>query len=185
MIASAVVIGVLGLASYLDARTGYIRNWLTVPLFLAGLAYSLYVSGLFGLGQALLCSLLAVPMAYPYALLPGGAKPGGGDIKLVMAVGAWLKLSDLVLFFACVQASRFLLEMIVRLAARRGKISEVVSDLKYETRTLYRSFCVPGKEPFARAAANVGYSGHLVVPGALIIFLGVVFLEILKRVVGF
>lgn len=73
------------LATWTDARRGIIPNWLTLPSAALGLAIHTVMQGWFGLGYAaagaLLCGLV------PYLLFRRGAI-GGGDVKLLAAVGA-------------------------------------------------------------------------------------------------
>ncbi len=72
-------------AALTDARTGHIPNWLTLPpLALAPLAYLVSWGpkvALMSLLSALLCGLV------PYLMFRKGAA-GGGDVKLLAALGA-------------------------------------------------------------------------------------------------
>src|SRR6202034_1502829 len=62
-------------------------NALTVPLLLTGVAYHALAGGLHGLQASLLGMLFGFAvLIVPYAM--GGI--GGGDVKLMAAVGAWL-----------------------------------------------------------------------------------------------
>jgi prepilin peptidase CpaA len=75
-------------AAALDARTGLIPNWLTLPLMGAGLAFQTLSRGTPGLALAatglLVCGLL------PWLLHRGtqGKAIGGGDVKLFAGLGA-------------------------------------------------------------------------------------------------
>lgn len=74
-----------------DLRTRRIPNVLTFGAALAGLAFQFATGGVSGLGQAALGWLLgAVVFLLPFAL--GGL--GGGDVKLLAALGAWLGPAD-------------------------------------------------------------------------------------------
>lgn len=84
-----VVIGASLVAAFWDVRTGRIPNVLTVPLWLAGMVYAAAVAGLPGLADACLASIL---LAAPYLWLLAFAGGGGGDAKLMAAIGSWLGL---------------------------------------------------------------------------------------------
>ncbi len=68
-----------------DARTGLIPNWLTLPPLFASVVLYFVLQGagglLFSLAGALACGLL------PYFLFRTGSM-GGGDVKLLAALGA-------------------------------------------------------------------------------------------------
>jgi prepilin peptidase CpaA len=69
-----------------DLARGRIYNWLTLPGLLMGLAYAAAVGGWVGLGDSALgagCALLL------YGWLFWLNAMGGGDVKLLMAMGAW------------------------------------------------------------------------------------------------
>lgn len=71
-------------AIWTDLRRGKIYNWLTAPLFIAGMAYHAFLGEgpLFALGGACVGGIALVWM---YALRYLGA----GDVKFAIAVGAW------------------------------------------------------------------------------------------------
>jgi prepilin peptidase CpaA len=74
-----------------DLRTRRIPNLLTFGSALAGMLYHFATGGVEGLGHAALGWLLAVIVfLLPFAL--GGL--GGGDVKLLAALGAWLGPAD-------------------------------------------------------------------------------------------
>lgn len=93
MVASVALVLMLLVASWTDIRSRRIPNWLTVGGMVAGLAVrawmgpGLVVSGVLGIALA---GLLALPFFAAGAL-------GGGDAKLLMAVGAFMGPADLVL----------------------------------------------------------------------------------------
>ena len=83
-----VLASTLGLA-FIDVCKYKIYNVFTYPLLLAGLVYHGVVEGMPGFTDSLLGTLLGFGILLPlYAL--GGL--GGGDVKLMAAVGAWLGL---------------------------------------------------------------------------------------------
>jgi prepilin peptidase CpaA len=74
-------------ASFTDLRERKIRNWLTLTVMLTGLAQSFTPFHTVTPGQAALG--LLVGFGIPFILFAIGAL-GGGDVKLLAGVGAWL-----------------------------------------------------------------------------------------------
>ena len=92
---SAHIVGltIASLACVTDLRTRRIPNVLTFGAALAGLLYQFVSGGIDGLGHAALGWLVgAVIFILPFAL--GGL--GGGDVKLLAALGAWLGPADVL-----------------------------------------------------------------------------------------
>jgi prepilin peptidase CpaA len=84
-------VGLLTLAAAVtDVRSRRIPNALTVPFFFAGLVYQAVFRGWPGLGDAGLAFLLGFGTLLVLWLVGGG---GGGDVKLMGALSAWLGLS--------------------------------------------------------------------------------------------
>ncbi len=84
---------IASLACVTDLRTRRIPNTLTFGAALAGLLYQSVSGGVDGLGHAALGWLVgAVIFIVPFAL--GGL--GGGDVKLLAALGAWLGPEDVL-----------------------------------------------------------------------------------------
>jgi prepilin peptidase CpaA len=82
---------IASIACVTDLRTRRIPNALTFGAALAGLLYQLATGGIDGLGQAALGWVVGVVFfLLPFAL--GGL--GGGDVKLLGALGAWLGPGD-------------------------------------------------------------------------------------------
>lgn len=81
-----VILGVSALATFTDLRFGKIYNWLTVPTAIAALLASYFFSNWVGVGQALFSLVLGMAL---YGWLFGLRIMGGGDVKLLMALGAW------------------------------------------------------------------------------------------------
>ncbi len=81
-----------------DLKTRTIPKWLTVSAALAGLAWHVYSGGLSGLGTALGGFATGFGILLVLWLIGGG---GGGDVKLMGAVGVWLgALPTLIVFIA-------------------------------------------------------------------------------------
>ena len=74
-------------AAVSDFRSRRIPNVMTVPFFVAGLVYQAVFNGWSGLGDAGLAFLLGFGTLFVLWLVGGG---GGGDVKLMGALSAWL-----------------------------------------------------------------------------------------------
>ncbi len=70
-----------------DLRTRTLPNWLTVSGFVVAILFHLITSGLSGLGFAMGGFAVGFGILLVLWLIGGG---GGGDVKLMGAVGAWL-----------------------------------------------------------------------------------------------
>ncbi len=82
-----IAVGVLLiLASLTDLYYGKIYNLLTIPFFVAGLIYQFIQGGTAPLLSGLLASVVAFAFLFPLYQFKAMA---AGDVKLLMAVGAW------------------------------------------------------------------------------------------------
>src|SRR5271155_152475 len=104
-------------AAMVDLRTRKIRNWLTFSMILTGLCRPLIVGGPLSTGQAAL-GLLA-GMGLPLMLFALGAL-GGGDVKLLAGVGAWLGALAAVEVFCL--AAIFGLVIVLAQAISQGRL---------------------------------------------------------------
>lgn len=87
------------LAGFIDLRSRRIPNWLTLTGVIAGFVVNLFWAGFGGLLTAMEGLGLALLIYVPLWLLRG---MGGGDVKLMAALGAIAgPMHWLVLFFAC------------------------------------------------------------------------------------
>ena len=86
----------VAVAAVSDLRTRRLPNWLTVPAFAAGVLAHTVMNGLTGLGFALLGFATGFGILLVLWLIGGG---GGGDVKLMGALGAWLGASLTVAVF--------------------------------------------------------------------------------------
>jgi len=90
-LAHVIAVGIALMACLTDLRSRRIPNVLTFGAALAGLVFQFATGGVEALGQAALGWLLgALVFLLPFAL--GGL--GGGDVKLLAALGAWLGPAD-------------------------------------------------------------------------------------------
>jgi prepilin peptidase CpaA len=80
--------GVL-VAAVTDLWNFKVHNLLTMPLLASGLLYHAMVAGLSGLGMSLLGAVFGFLVLFTFYLMGG---IGGGDVKLMAAIGAWLGL---------------------------------------------------------------------------------------------
>ena len=88
-----IVASIAAVGCVIDLKERRIPNWLTFSAAVSGLAYHLVVNGLTGLGLSVAGSVVGVAIFFVPFLLRG---LGGGDIKLLGALGAWLGPLDIV-----------------------------------------------------------------------------------------
>lgn len=96
MLFVSIVGAFVAVAAVSDLRTRRLPNWLTVPAFAAGLVAHTVMNGFSGLGFALLGFCTGFGILLVLWLIGGG---GGGDVKLMGALGAWLGSSLTVAVF--------------------------------------------------------------------------------------
>jgi prepilin peptidase CpaA len=85
---------VVGTATYTDLRSRRIPNWLVLPFLVAGVVASCWFSGWHGLGQSLAGMGLGA-LVYGFLFWMGGM--GAGDVKLCVAIGAWIGPKQLLI----------------------------------------------------------------------------------------
>lgn len=85
--ATTLAVAVAGVGAVIDLRTRRIPNLLTFGGAAAGFAYFAWMSGVAGLGISVGGWAAGVALFLPIFVLGG---MGGGDVKLLGAVGAWL-----------------------------------------------------------------------------------------------
>ncbi|MDY0307082.1 MAG: A24 family peptidase [Desulfovibrionaceae bacterium] len=114
LLIGAIVCAMLSVAVVTDLWDQKIPNLLTLPAMLAGLAYHWLARGLDGLafsaaGLALGLAVMLVPFLLRLM--------GGGDVKLMAAVGAWLGAADVfsAFLFTCLAGGFYALFMLLRL----------------------------------------------------------------------
>ena len=88
-----VIVGIAAVACVIDLRERRIPNWLTLGAALGGLVYQVTVAGTAGLVSGLAGWTVGVAIFFLPFVLRG---LGGGDIKLLGALGAWVGPYDIV-----------------------------------------------------------------------------------------
>ena len=78
---------VLSVATFTDIRSRRIPNWLVLPYLLAGIAVLSWLHGWQGAVESLEGAGLAL-LIYGFLFWMGGM--GAGDVKLCIAIGAWI-----------------------------------------------------------------------------------------------
>lgn len=97
VIAYALLAGTLGVAAVCDWRTGKIFNWLTYPAVLVGVLYWA-IAGLAGAERGVIDAMVGLGAGIiPFAVILSLGGLGGGDMKLMGAVGALSAMWEVVL----------------------------------------------------------------------------------------
>jgi prepilin peptidase CpaA len=87
-VASGVVLIAALAAAITDVWKFKVHNVITLPLLLSGLIYHSVQGGLTGFAESLLGILFGFFILLPFYVMGG---MGAGDVKLMAAIGAWLK----------------------------------------------------------------------------------------------
>jgi prepilin peptidase CpaA len=156
------------IASITDLTTGRIFNWLTFTMALVALVFSLIEHGLSGVLTPIIAmgvGLLCYGWMFWFGML------GGGDVKLLMAFGAWgdssfvLEVALLGIMLGGVMAFLMLLfkgklkNFILRL--RRFMFSLMVSEMEFETFKIDHKLTMPFGIPISVAAVWVHFAHPL------------------------
>jgi prepilin peptidase CpaA len=83
----AVVVVAVVVAALTDLRSYKVHNWLTLPLLVSGLIYHGIVGGAAGLAGSACGAMIGLLLLFVFFLMGG---MGGGDVKLMAGIGAWL-----------------------------------------------------------------------------------------------
>ena len=118
-------LAIASLACVTDLRTRRIPNVLTFGAALAGLLYQFGSRGIDGLDHAALGWLVgAVIFILPFGL--GGL--GGGDVKLIAALGAWLGPADVLWLSLYTGVAGGVMALVV--SARYGYLGTAIRNVK-------------------------------------------------------
>jgi prepilin peptidase CpaA len=165
----AVVITASLVATVTDLRHLKVYNALTFPLLLSGPVYHLATGG----AAALQSSLLGAAFGFGILLLPfvlGGI--GGGDVKLMSGVGAWLGLPITVCVFVVAGLIAGVYALLVLVF--RGGIRQVLANCQMailQLRSIGRHL---GADERIEAVVTRGDRWGRVIPFGVMIALGVI-----------
>ncbi|MDK2816252.1 MAG: hypothetical protein PWR22_881 [Moorella sp. (in: firmicutes)] len=162
-----IMMAVAATALYTDLKTGLIKNWLTIPFFLAGLVKAVLIGP--GVLPALMAGLAAIPATFIFL------NPGEGDIKLAAGMGIWLGPELLPVYFVGAGLARWVMALAVRLKIYDWNVAAMVKGTWISE---IRLGCVPALgyknfRVFQQAGEMAGADTDLpVVPGAIFVFGG-------------
>ncbi len=149
-------------AAVYDGRYRRIPNWLTLAGWMAGVGLNVWLSGWTGLRAALLGFALAFAVYLPLYLLRG---VGGGDVKLMGAVGAitgpsaWLSIFVITALLGGAAALVILLS--------RGRLGRALGNIGYLLWELAH-----GRPPYAREELDVRSGQSMKLPHGVVIACG-------------
>lgn len=162
------VVLVSAVAAATDLWRGRIYNWLTGPALALGVLASAIQLGWMGLGQALLAAFLGF-VFYGWMFLLG--MMGAGDVKLLMALGAWggvryvAEVALLGVFLGGAMAAVVLLARgrLLNLGRRiyRFVLTLMIKELEIETPKLDSKHTIPYGLPIAVAAVWIAVDNPL------------------------
>ncbi len=163
-----ILIGVVLASAILDLRTRRIPNWLTVSALGVALLVRLPMGGdalLTGLAAAAVAFLITLPF---FAL--GGL--GGGDVKLLTAVGAFLGMDRLwgALFVTAVAGGVFALFTIIR----RRRFKETAWNFYMISKKLPKRSSYAGWKQDNGDGLNIRSAGALTQPYGVAIAIGAI-----------
>lgn len=147
------------IAVVIDVKTRRIPNWLTVSAFACGVIYHAVTNGWQGVGFAMGGFGVGFGILLVLWLVGGG---GGGDVKLMGAVGAWVgPLCTLLIFLGSAVFAVFCVVVLVTRNRIKGKRNEefkptpaTVPDVPTNSRTAIKQY-IPYAVPVAMASWTV------------------------------
>jgi prepilin peptidase CpaA len=154
-------------AAVTDIAWRRIPNILTGPLFLTGLAFAVWSGGWAGLAEGFLAAVL---LAFPYILLFIFAGGGGGDAKLMGALGAWLGLINSGILLASVCICGIVLAF--AFAISKGKFRETLENISLMLVCWTAAIRFGGKDAVLTAKAAPAVSGMTKIPYGVAILAG-------------
>jgi prepilin peptidase CpaA len=115
LLTSAPLLALLGWAAVSDCAARRIPNWLTYTLMLGGLCHGFTAGAAVGPVGSLLGMLVGLALTFVFYAV--GAM-GGGDVKLLTGIGAWLGPVGVLLVFA-VEAVVGMVQAVIQAAAQK------------------------------------------------------------------
>ena len=153
-------------AAMTDLASRRIPNWLTFPLLLGGLIHAFLLGSWAGLADGFSAMII---LAFPYVIL-FFLRGGGGDAKLMGALGAWLGLVNGLVVLGCVCASGVVLAIIW--AAMHGYARQALANVRGIAYGLVCSVINRGKDHDALRSVPDSES-MMQMPYGLVIVVGV------------
>ncbi len=117
------MLGLLVAAAVIDVRARRIPNWLTLTLILSGIGRSLLIHGPVTPGRSMLGLLMGFGPAF---LLFAMGALGGGDVKLLAGIGAWLGPAAALWVFMLSAIAGML--MVLAISLRQGKTQALLGN---------------------------------------------------------
>jgi prepilin peptidase CpaA len=160
----AAIAAFAAIACATDLKSGRIFNWLTLPALVGGLVFAAATDGWSGIGDGLL-GVVAGLLLYGWIFFLGAM--GGGDVKFLMAVGAWggLRYTVEVALLGVVLGGALAVGMLLFTGRLTGFLARMwrflltlmVKELELETPKIDRKFTMPFGVPIAAAAVWVAF----------------------------
>ncbi|MHC4131234.1 MAG: prepilin peptidase [Planctomycetota bacterium] len=151
-----------------DIRKGIIPNYLTAPLFVSGLIWSVYKGGVLGAGDALAA---CVVLALPYVLLFLFAGGGAGDAKMMGAIGTWVGLAEGVIVLLFVSLAALLLALLT--CIYKKQLKRIFIKLFVDIHTFFVYILSGSIKELFRKERPREQTNTLTMPYGLAIFVGV------------
>lgn len=152
------------IAAATDLRSRRIPNWLVVAGLLAGVTLNVVLAGWSGLLAAALGCALALAVYVPLFILRA---MGGGDVKLMAAVGSMAGPQNWLTIFILASLAGGVMAIIILLS--RGALRKALGNVGFILQELSR-FRLPYK---SRAELDIKHPGAASLPHAVTIAAGV------------
>ena len=138
------------IAAITDLTTSKVYNVLTIPMVITGLVYHSFTAGMIGFAS----SFLGLIIGFGLVLLPfvmGGM--GGGDVKLLAGIGAWVGVPAILYVFIVAGLMAGVCAIVILLWQKRSVVR-----LAGDVRMMWYQFTSLGQQ-----TATEGWAEHRVV----------------------